>query len=101
SGTFNYSIPLTGGCGNITATGTITVHPLPTATATSNSPQCEGSTLNLFADGGTSYSWTGPDGFLSTEQNPTISNVTTAAIGTYTVTVTDANGCTASATTNV
>ena len=27
SGTFNYSIPLTGGCGNVNATGTITVSP--------------------------------------------------------------------------
>jgi hypothetical protein len=32
SGTFNYSIPLTGGCGNVSATGTITVRALPTAT---------------------------------------------------------------------
>jgi hypothetical protein len=29
SGTFNYSIPLTGGCGNVNATGTITVMPRP------------------------------------------------------------------------
>ncbi|MBS7256167.1 fibronectin type III domain-containing protein [Flavobacterium branchiicola] len=28
-GTFNYSIPLTGGCGAVAATGTITVNPLP------------------------------------------------------------------------
>jgi hypothetical protein len=27
SGTFNYSIPLTGGCGAVNATGTITVTP--------------------------------------------------------------------------
>ncbi len=29
SGTFNYDIPLTGGCGTVSATGTITVTPLP------------------------------------------------------------------------
>ncbi|MDQ6471274.1 fibronectin type III domain-containing protein [Flavobacterium sp. LHD-80] len=29
TGTFNYIIPLTGGCGSVNATGTITVNPLP------------------------------------------------------------------------
>jgi hypothetical protein len=38
SGTFNYSIPLTGGCGNINATGTITVNPNNTVTAPSSTP---------------------------------------------------------------
>ena len=32
SGTFNYSIPLTGGCGSVNATGTITVTTAPAAT---------------------------------------------------------------------
>jgi hypothetical protein len=35
SGTFNYSIPLTGGCGTINATGTINVDALPIITLTS------------------------------------------------------------------
>src|SRR4029077_3391358 len=38
AGTFNYSIPLTGGCGNVTATGTITVNDVNTAGAPSSSP---------------------------------------------------------------
>ena len=38
SGTFNYSIPLTGGCNNINATGTITVTPNNTASAPSSTP---------------------------------------------------------------
>jgi hypothetical protein len=38
SGTFNYSIPLTGGCGAINATGTITVTPNNTASAPSSTP---------------------------------------------------------------
>jgi hypothetical protein len=37
SGTFNYSIPLTGGCG-ANATGTITVTPNNTASAASTTP---------------------------------------------------------------
>ena len=33
SGTFNYTITLTGGCGTITATGTITVNPITGTTS--------------------------------------------------------------------
>ncbi|SHE91118.1 Fibronectin type III domain-containing protein, partial [Flavobacterium fontis] len=40
------------------------------------------------------YSWTGPNGFTSNQQNPTIASATTAASGTYTVTVTNTTtGC--------
>ena len=38
SGTFSYAIPLTGGCGNLNATGTITVTPAMTASAASSTP---------------------------------------------------------------
>ena len=68
-----------------------------TTTATSNSPICAGATLNLATTAvtGATYSWTGPNGFTSTLQNPTIANATTAASGTYTVTVTPSGGCAA------
>jgi SdrD B-like domain/SprB repeat len=64
----------------------------------SNTP-CVGETLNLDANptGGTTpytYNWAGPNAFASTAANPSIANVTTAADGNYSVTVTDANGCT-------
>jgi hypothetical protein len=64
---------------------TVTVNPTPTASASSNSPVCTGTTLNLTGttDVGTTYAWTGPGGYTSTSQNPTITNVTTAAAGTY------------------
>ncbi|MDR6846810.1 PA14 domain-containing protein, partial [Flavobacterium granuli] len=39
------------------------------------------------------YSWTGPNGYTSTDKNPVISNVTAANMGTYTLTVIDINGC--------
>ncbi len=46
TGTFNYSIPLTGGCGTINATGTITVSPNNTVTAASATPTlCINTTL--------------------------------------------------------
>ena len=38
AGTFNYSIPLTGGCGTVNATGTITVNDVNTAAAPSSDP---------------------------------------------------------------
>ena len=64
---------------------TITIAP-PSA---SSSPVCEGDTLYLFAipTGANSYSWTGPNGFASTLQNPKIPNATSSVAGLYTVTV--------------
>jgi gliding motility-associated-like protein len=45
---------------------------------------------------GATYSWTGPNFFTSTSQNPSISNATSAATGTYSVTAT-VNGCVSAA----
>jgi len=74
-------------------------------TATNISPVCQGEPIqfNAVPKGDAVpfvYAWTGPNGFTSTDQNPVLSNTTTAATGTYTVTVTDALGQTAIATTN-
>ena len=83
----------------------------PTAALTitaisSNTPVCSGNTLNLSStvSGGTSpysYSWSGPNSFTSTSQNPSITNVTIVASGTYSLTVTDANGCSKTSTISV
>lgn len=52
------------------------------------------STLNLAAStiSNSTYSWTGPNNFISSLQNPTISNAGSANGGTYTLTNT-INGC--------
>jgi len=73
----------------------ITVHAAPAAYPASNSPVCEGTTIYLFGDPGgmTSYSWTGPNGFSSTDQNPTIPNATLAMSGSYSLTIVDSSGC--------
>ncbi len=66
----------------------------PTVNIASNAPSIAvGGQLELAASGGVSYSWTGPNGFTSTEQNPVIANVSPSAAGLYTVTVTTASGC--------
>lgn len=94
SATGTYSVTVTGSSGCTTiATLSVTVNALPVITATSNSPVCEGSALNLSASGATSYSWSGPNTFSSSQQNPSVSNVTLSAAGTYTVSGTGSNGC--------
>src|SRR5207253_3071785 len=87
-------------CTNNTSSGsvTVTINPTPAAPSPSNNgPVCEGATLELFANvTADSYSWTGPNSFTSSAQNPTISNATTAASGMYELTVTS-SGCTSAA----
>ncbi|QXU50456.1 T9SS type B sorting domain-containing protein [Chryseobacterium sp. D764] len=69
-------------------------------TLSSNSPVCINSTLQLNASGGTSYNWTGPNGFTSNQQNPTIPNAATNNAGTYTCQV-SGGACSGTYTINV
>jgi large repetitive protein len=78
-----------------------TVFPLPTPTATNNSPICAGFDVTLVATGGQNFSWLGANNFTSIVFNPTIIAASVNASGTYTVTVTDANNCTNTITTEV
>ena len=65
----------------------------PTATTTAI---CEGDNLFLEANSplGISFAWSGPSGFTSDQRNPVVTNVSEANNGTYTLTVTNASGCT-------
>ena len=67
-----------------------TVNPLPICSITGGTDVvCAGSTTTWCATAGmASYSWTGPGGFTASTQCVTIGTA-----GTYTVTITDANGC--------
>ncbi|MFN8357651.1 MAG: T9SS type A sorting domain-containing protein [Spirosomataceae bacterium] len=62
--------------------------------ASSNTP-CTGSTLQLSAitSAVVSYSWSGPNGFFSTEQNPQIPAFTYDKVGYYTLNVSALNSC--------
>jgi gliding motility-associated-like protein len=97
SGSYTVMVTNPNGCQSAASIATIiTVNALPLAAAGNNGPVCVGSTLSLTGEpsGMTSYSWTGPNGFASLLQNPTVS--TPAALpmaGVYTLAVTNASGC--------
>lgn len=77
--------------------------PPPAPTAGNNGPLWTGMTLNLTASTvpGATYSWTGPNGFSSTAQNPSILSATAIYSGLFSVTA-SAGGCTSvAATTSV
>ena len=81
------------GCSS-TTTRTITVYALPVITASSTSPAvCSGSFVAVTGGGGTSYSWTGGV-FNAVPFAPTSTQ-------TYTVTGTDLNGCSNTASTTI
>ncbi len=74
-----------------------------TLSPTNNSPVCAGGTLNLTGTAGggaTGFGWTGPGGYTSGVQNPSITPVTPAHAGTYTFTATQGT-CSISAVTTV
>ncbi|UPK67184.1 T9SS type A sorting domain-containing protein [Chitinophaga filiformis] len=87
-----YTVTGTNSSGSGSATVTVTENKaVPDLSATGGTLACgSGVTLNASSSvSGAQYSWTGPGGYTSTTQNPTVSTA-----GTYTVTVKNpANGC--------
>jgi hypothetical protein len=88
SGTFNYTIPLTGGCGNINATGSITVNAVPLLGGATS--VCIGSTANVTP--ATAGTWTSSNNAIATITNGGV--VTGVTSGTVTLTYTrTSDGC--------
>jgi hypothetical protein len=95
----NYTVDITSSCGGIASTSpalALIVNTIPsTPTAGNNGPVCAASALTLSTPtvSGATYSWTGPNGFTSSAQNPTVSSSATVGMsGTYYVTVA-VSGC--------
>ncbi|MBK9737332.1 MAG: hypothetical protein IPO92_21215 [Saprospiraceae bacterium] len=88
--TTSYSVTVTtvNGCVESTS-ATVTVHPLPVIGLVGDTEICNGETTRLTASGGTSYLW-------SNGVTAYWIDVTPATSTTYSVTVTDGNGCQAS-----
>jgi hypothetical protein len=98
--TVNYTLPVTAGHGNnytVTASYSATScdkqksysSPNCCSVAVSNTTPsvCESKTLTITTTGttGGTYTWTGPNGFSSSQQSPVISNATSAIAGIYQV----------------
>jgi uncharacterized repeat protein (TIGR01451 family) len=89
SGTYTVTITNASGC-TATASQTVTVNPSPTASISGTATICNGGNTNLTATGGGTYAW-------STGATTAAINVVPSITTTYTVTVTNASGCTATA----
>ncbi|GAA4470417.1 hypothetical protein GCM10023093_31670 [Nemorincola caseinilytica] len=89
SGITSFSVGSNGNANGVSYHVSIDTLPMPPCEviAASNAPLCDGPVLNLYANStniGT-YVWTGPGGFTSTLQNPTIPAPAPTVSGTYTV----------------
>ncbi len=100
SGNYTVTVTNANGCIN-TQTTNVLVNPTPGILAGSNSPVCIGTSINLTSAAASTYTWSGPNGFFSNAQNPTIANAQLVAAGNYTLIITAATGCTAMTTVSV
>lgn len=75
---------------------TTTFDPFGPIVTTATTPVCVGSPINFTttAVAGCTYSWTGPAGFTSAVQNPTIASAALTHAGTYQVVYSTGGGCT-------
>lgn len=101
AGTYTVTITAGAGC-TTTATTTVVVNTNPIPSASNTGPYCAGDVIQLNSPTGSATDdWAGPAWAMNDVQNPTIAASTPAMSGTYTVTVTNAQNCSATATTDV
>ncbi len=109
AGTYDYYLVVSRfGCVSDTVATTVVVNALPLIAPQANytlNEDCSLSGLGLRAQVSGmppyGYQWTGPNGFVSTDAEPVIQNATQAANGSYVLTLTDANGCSATETVEI
>ncbi len=94
SGSYKVFVTDANGCSNTSSTTAVTVNPIPTANVTAGGPLifCQGGQVILNATTGTGYSYQWQQNG-SDITNANTGSYTATAAGTYTVNVTDSNGC--------
>jgi len=98
NGSYTYYLVISdNGCTSDPAPVTFTISETPSVFVNNNGGLCN-SDLELTsgvspANGSYTYEWSGPNGYTSDEANPVIINPSDDNIGTYTLLVTNANGC--------
>lgn len=104
SGTGNYRLTISDGLGcsqisnvvDITVTSSGITAPTATSLPAEGTINCEGVDIQLSASSDasiTSYEWSGPNNYSSSDQNPLLSSVTTEMTGRYSVIGRNVDGC--------
>ncbi len=86
----NFTTPA---CRTFSSPLTIWVEKSPDAQLTNYVYGCFGGEVVLFAAGGSTYHWTGPNGFTSDKQSVTMPNIQFTDAGQYKIRVTTSSGC--------
>ena len=91
TGTYSVTVINTftnGGVCQASGSTNMAIVPVSPVVVTPNFTLCQGANLNLVAGAAsaTSYSWSGPPAFTTSQQNPSISNLLPASSGNYTAT---------------
>lgn len=92
SGVYTVTSLNASGCSTTFSTRLL-VNELPKITASLREPAYVNNRIQLFADGGKTYAWKGPNKFTSTEQNPIITKLTLENAGNYILEGYDNNQC--------
>jgi hypothetical protein len=108
SGSYSLIVTDANFCSSLSASVNVIIHALPVASANAiDNTICSGENLNLIgvATGGSNsgyqFTWTGPGGFTSINQNPQITNAQTINAGQYILAVGDGNGCVSASTSSI
>lgn len=89
---------INGPCRTASAPFTIRVNAPPEVITSGEMTVCLGFPINLSVNVASSYLWTGPNNFSSTERTPVIPSASQEMEGTYTVKLTNAANCSSTAT---